>query len=169
VSEQRPQPGRPVWLFCWPCRLPQRSTARAVWPIGTKLRWTRQNDSRLRLKANQNHESASQGTWTWRTRNSPIRSTETAYLSEPRPAACDAILADAFGSAALHDRKVERLLALEDAPDIDARLAIGIALAGPGAHQAAGREKLALTIGRRPSLPGVHPPLRQFCCRMISN
>jgi hypothetical protein len=76
---------------------------------------------------------------------------------------------DELESGLLHDRKVERLLALEDAPDIDARLAIGIALAGPVAHQAAGREKLALTIGRRPSLPGVHPPLRQFCCRMISN
>ena len=46
-------------------------------------------------------------------------------------------------------RQVGRLLALEDTAGVDADLAIEVSDAGPVAHQAAGRDELAIRRNRR--------------------
>src|SRR3954462_5990560 len=61
---------------------------------------------------------------------------------------------DELELAALEDRHVGWLLALENAPGIYARLAIGIGLASSIAHQPAGGSGLALAVNRRQRILG---------------
>src|SRR5436190_9103060 len=51
---------------------------------------------------------------------------------------------DQFKSCRSHHRQVSGLLALEDAPDIDAGLPIGIEIASAVAHQHAGGDNVTL-------------------------
>ena len=88
----------------------------------------------------------------WRTHSITSSARASSVGGTSRPSALAVLrLMTSSNLVGLLDRQVGRLLALEDATDVDADQTVGVSDAGPVAHQAASSDELA--IRRKPSAP----------------
>jgi hypothetical protein len=93
---------------------------------------------------------------------SPRRRAQVALLARQPKRLCGLEVDHELELGGQHDRKIARLLALENPPRINARLAMRNGKAGPVAHQAAGRRKLARIVDRG------HGMARRQCDQLIT-